>query len=220
MNKALLAIILTTTLLAHSLQAEELVEDFEKAELGEIGDQFMVIDGEFEVIQQEDNKVLKLPSDPLIECGLLFAKSTRSATTVEGRVYAEKRGRRSFPRFALGAHGVSGYKIRVVPAQKRVELVFQDEVIANAPFTWKSGEWCSLRLELSKDGDTPKLQAWAWMNNNGDTKAPKDPILTHTGEAGTRSQGKPSVWGTPYSGKDILFDDLKATWTPTPKKNN
>ena len=49
-------------------------------------------------------------------------------------------------------------------------------------------------------------------------KQPETPTLTYEGEADSSSQGKASVWGTPYSGKDMLFDDLKVTWTPSKPK--
>ena len=105
--------------------------------------------GEFEVIEHEGGKIVKLPADPIIECGLLFGKSSKNAMTVEAKAFAEKRGRRSFPRFGVGVHGVSGYRVRVVPAAKKLELVHFEEVIHSEPFVWKSGEWCHLKLVLA-----------------------------------------------------------------------
>jgi hypothetical protein len=77
------SLLLFTPLLATSSWADEYVQDFEKAELGYPPDELMVIDGEFEVIEHEGGKIVKLPADPIIECGLLFGKSSKNAMTVE-----------------------------------------------------------------------------------------------------------------------------------------
>ncbi|NCF86072.1 MAG: hypothetical protein GWQ08_11160 [Verrucomicrobiaceae bacterium] len=210
-------LLLFTPLLATSSWADEYVQDFEKAELGYPPDELMVIDGEFEVIEHEGGKIVKLPADPIIECGLLFGKSSKNAMTVEAKAFAEKRGRRSFPRFGVGVHGVSGYRVRVVPAAKKLELVHFEEVIHSEPFVWKSGEWCHLKLSLTNSSGKPQVKAWVWTAGV-DAKQPDAPTLTYEGEAGSSSQGKASLWGTPYSGKDMLFDDLKVTWEPSKPK--
>lgn len=216
MNRLLLCFTLAPVL-AISAWADEYVQDFEKAELGYPPDEFMVIDGEFEVVEHEGGKLIKVPADPIMECGFLFGKSSKNAMTVEAKTFAEKRGRRSFPRFGVGVHGVSGYRARVVAASKKIELVHLEEVIHSAPFAWKSGEWCHLKLELTFTDGKPKIDVWAWMAGE-DAKQPETPTLSHEGKEAIASQGKASVWGTPYSGKDILYDDLKTTWEPSTKK--
>lgn len=215
MNKSLVVIMLC--LFATSAAAEEATQDFEGLELGYPPDELFIIDGNFEVVAHESGKVLRVPPDPIIECGLLFGKSSKGAMTAEAKVLASKRGRRSFPRFGLGVHGISGFRVRVVPAQKRIELVHQEEVIKTSAFPWKSGSWCRMKLRLSQNQDgRPKVQAWVWMEGQ---KEPEKANLDFEGEPGKSSQGKASIWGTPYSGKEILFDDLKVTWTPAPPKN-
>lgn len=188
--------------------AEETVIDFEDQETGYPSDDFLIIDGSFEVAEHAGGKVLKLLPDPLVECGLVFGQSTKGAMTVEGRIFASKRGRRSFPRFGMGVHGISGHRIRVVPAQKQIELVHQEKVVATAPFAWKSDTWCFIKLSLTEAEGKPKIRAWVWMEGE---EIPPEPVLTFEGEADGSSQGRATIWGTPYSGKEILFDDLKVT---------
>lgn len=188
--------------------AEEVVERFDDRETGYPPEELFVIDGNFDVVAQGEGKVLRLKADPIIECGVLFGKSSKGAMTAEAKVLASKRGRRSFPRFGLGIHGVSGHRVRVTPARKCIELVHEEEVVTTAPFTWKSGEWCHLKLKISLEEDKATLEAWAWMEGD---EAPQKPSLTHESEASASGQGKASVWGTPYSGKEILYDDLKVS---------
>ena len=217
MNKLIPLLLLAPVLAA--AWADDYTLDFEKADLGYPPDDLMVIDGDFKVIEHEGGKVIQLPGDPILECGLLFGKSSKGDTTVEAKVFAEKQGRRSFPRFGIGLHGVSGYRLRMVPASKTLELLFSEEVVHSVPFVWQSGQWYQLKASLTLTDSKPKIDAWVWMDGE-DAKAPETPTLTFEGEAGTSSQGKPSIWGTPYSGKDILFDDLKATWTPSAGPTN
>ena len=194
--------------------ADEVIQDFEKLDLGYPPDELFIIDGNFEVVEHDKGRALKLLPDPLIECGLLFGKSSKGPMTVEGRAFSTKRGRRSFPRFAMGVHGISGYRLRVVPAQKRIELVHNEAVVKTADFLWESGKWCSMKLAVSENDGTPIVKAWVWMSGQ---KASNEPTLEFEGEKGTSSQGKASLWGTPYSGKPILYDDLKVTWEPSRK---
>lgn len=216
MNRSRLSVVFAAISLLNVGWAEEWSQDFEKLEPGLPPDELFVIDGEFEVVDQEgEGKALRLPATPLIECGLLFGKSSKGSMSAETKVLALKKGRRSFPRFALGVHGISGYRLRVVPAQKRIELVHEEEVVTTVPLQWESGAWCSLKLVVTMgEGDDakPKVEGWVW--NTADGEAPEKPSIVFEGEAGQSGQGKASIWGTPYSGKDILFDDLKVTWTP------
>lgn len=205
-----LHLLLTTLLITMlPLTAEEWANDLESWELGTPPEDLFVIDGDFEVHDHEGGKVLRLPPDPLIECGLLFGNSSKASMTASVDVWAEKRGRRSFPRFGIGVHGISGFRLRVVPAQKRLELLYQEEVIEQVPFAWKSGTWIHLKLAIVKGSDKPTIKAWAWL---ADGEEPEEPNLMHTPAEDVPTQGKASLWGTPYSGKDILFDNLKVVW--------
>ena len=208
MNRELWAIFI----LGHaSVMAEEVVQDFESLQLGKPPKEFLVLEGKFAVVAHGGGKTLKLEPEPLAECGLLLGKSSKGPMTVEARVLANKRGRRSFPRFGVGTHGISGYRIRVVPAWKRIELIHGDEVVEKAPFQWKSGTWCFMKLALSNAGGRPKVRAWVWMDGE---ESPAEPTLTFDGEEGELGQGKATIWGTPYSGKEILYDDIKVTRAP------
>lgn len=190
-----------------ALAQESYAEDFEKVELGEMPEALFVIDGEFEVVEKDGGRCARLAPIPLQESGFLFGPSSKGAVIAEAKVFASKRGRRSFPRFALGLHGISGYRLRVVPATNVVELVKDEEVVQSAPFEWTSDRWCHLKLRVAEKPDGAfALSGWVWMAG---TEAPEKPLFEQPLE-GSPGQGKASVWGTPYSGKEMFFDELKA----------
>ncbi len=208
MNKPYLPLIIGLAWPA-ALMAEDYqyAQNFDKLELGDPPDELFVVEGDFQVVAQEgETRALQLPAIPLVENGALFGKSSKGAMTAEVRVMATKK-RRSYPRFALGVHGISGYRLRVVPAKNLVELVKDEEVVHTAPYQWTSGQWCQMKISVfvNSEGKTV-VQGWAW--SEGD--APKEPSITLTSDEAP-GQGKASIWGSPYSGKDIVYDDLKVT---------
>ena len=187
--------------------------DFEKETVGELPDGVMEIEGTFTVkAENEKNKVLHMSESPLNENAVILGPSFEGAGTVEVRVKADKK-RRSYPRFGIGAHGISGYRLRVVAAKKQLELVKGEEVVLTAPFEWKSDAWNTMKLEIRQDGEKWVVSGWVWPE--GDT-LPEKPGITLTSED-KPGRGKASLWGTPYAGKPVLFDDLKVT-PGTPKK--
>ncbi len=211
MNKLFVPVIVSLVALVSSLWAEEskLVVSFQDAELGDPPDDLLVLAGEFQVIEEEGNKLLMLPAEPLEENGIFYGKSSQAAMTAEARFRAGKK-RRTAPRFGVGVYGVSGYRLRVVPGKKHVELVHrEDQVLATQPYTWKADKWCHVRLAVIDDETSGKRQIKGWVWTEGE-EAPDDPIITF--ETDDKSgRGKPSVWGTPYAGKPIYFDDLTVT---------
>ena len=208
MNKCFLLPLVFGLLWPVALVAEDFQysQNFEKLEFGDPPDELFVVEGDFQVIAMTDvNKALKLPAIPLVENGALFGKSSKGAMTAEVRVKGEKK-RRSYPRFALGVHGISGYRLRVVPAKKQVELVKDEEVVHTAPYTWTTAAWCQMKISVSTDavGKTV-VQGWVW---SGSDAVPEKPSITLVSDEAP-GQGKASIWGSPYSGKDIVYDDLK-----------
>ena len=145
-----------------------------------------LVEGDFQVVAGEGkNRILKLPAFPLVENGALFGKSSRGPVTAEARVKASKK-RRSYPRFALGVHGISGYRLRVVPAQKLLEIVKDEEVVHTTPFQWTADIWYSLRLKVSSPSDGKTLvQGWVWSGG----EAPEEPTVTLEAD-GKMGQGK------------------------------
>ena len=177
--------------------------NFEKAEVGKVPEEFLVLDGGFAVRQDGDNKFLELPGAPLETFGVLFGPVEKEGLAVSARVHGVGKGRR-FPTFAVGLNGVAGYKLQVSPGKKLLELYKGDAVKASVPFEWASGQWTQLRLQVRKLKDGVwKIEGKAWMQGMSE---PAWQISIDETEA--PPAGRAAVWGCPYSGTPIRFDDL------------
>ncbi len=181
--------------------------DFSKAELNQVPGDFLVLDGQFAVKQDGDNRFLELPGAPLDTFGLLFGPTEKEGLAVSARIFGTSTGRRS-PTFAVSLNGVSGYKLQVAPARKALELWKGDRMLASVPFTWASGRWTNLKLQLRKAGDGGwELTGKAWAQ--GATE-PETWTISRL-EREEPSPGRPGIWGSPFSGTPIRYDDLKVT---------
>src|SRR5580698_4661611 len=100
--------------------------NFEKAALDKAPDDFLVLDGEFAVKQDDGNKVLELPGAPLDTFGVLFGPTTNAGVCISARIYGTGKGRR-YPTFGVGLNGPSGYKLKVSPAKNALEIFKSDE---------------------------------------------------------------------------------------------
>jgi hypothetical protein len=181
--------------------------NFEKAEVDQVPDDMLVLDGGFAVKEEGGNKFLELPGAPLETFGVLFGPTEGSGLSVGARIHGVGKGRR-FPTFAVGLNGVGGYKLQVTPAKKLLELIKGEEVVTSAPFTWDSGSWTRLRLQCRKvkDGEF-KLEGKAWKHGEAEPPAWQ---ISHA-ETAEAPAGRPSVWGMPFAGTPIRFDDLLVT---------
>lgn len=178
--------------------------DFEAYEAGTEPDDLFVIEGMFRIAEDGGDKVLQLEPQPLNESGVIFGKSLRGAASVSVEIKATKR-RRSTPRFGVGLHGISGYRLRVVPATNEIELIKSEEKVKAAALPWTSGEWLHLKLSVvPADGGKWVVSGWAWPKGK---EAPAEPLITLVSDE-KPGQGKASIWGTPYSGTPILYDDI------------
>lgn len=185
------------------------VENFETFEAGAEPDLF-ILDGTFTVENGDAGKVLQLGPEPLVEGSIQLGKSLKTSSEVSARIQATNK-RRSYPRFGVGLHGMSGYKLRVVPAKKEIELVRNEEPVASAPFDWEPGKWYFVRLRVAGSAEAGwKVEGWAWTDG---AEAPETPQISFDGEP-ARLQGKGSIVGTPYSGLPILFDDVEIKALP------
>src|SRR5882762_3737092 len=128
--------------------------DFEKAEIGKVPDEFLVLDGGFVVKEENGNKFLELPGAPLDSFGVLFGPTEKEGIAVSARIFGTGKGRR-YPTFAVGLNGqgTSAYKLQVAPAKKALELFKGDEVKSSVPYEWQSGAWTRLRLQVRKVKD-------------------------------------------------------------------
>ena len=107
-------------------------------------------------------------------------------------------------------HGMKGYRLRVAPAAKQLELVKDQEVIQSVPIKWQSGLWYFVELEVLENNNSWTISGRAWPENaNRPEDAQIDYISVETG-----FRGKASITGTPYAELPIWFDDLEIRRTP------
>jgi hypothetical protein len=181
--------------------------NFEKAELDKIPTEFLVLDGGFVVKQEGKNKFLELPGAPLETFGILFGSTIETDVLVEAKIRGTAKGRR-FPTFAVGLNGVGGYRLQVSPAKKLLELYKGDEVVATSPFETKLDSWLMLRLENKKNSESEwKISGKVWPEKSAE---PKEPMISFSDKTKPVA-GRASIWGSPYSGMPIQFDDLKVS---------
>jgi hypothetical protein len=197
--------------LAFAGEPKKLYEnDFEKAEIDKVPEDFLVLDGGFLVKQEGGNKFLELPGAPLETYGVLFGPTEAANVSVTARIFGTSKGRR-FPAFAIGANGVGGLRLQVSAAKKQIELYKGEEVAASASYAWDSGVWTTLRLQVQKvkEGEF-KVRGKVWKEG---TKEPESWAIEHTLK-GDLPAGRASLWGNPFSGTPIRFDDLAVVSTP------
>jgi len=204
--------VITGTILALSIgaisaraeDAKPLYENnFEKAEVGKVPDDFLVLDGGFEVKQADGNKFLELPGAPLETYSVLFGPTSKSDVSVSARINGTTHGRRS-PTFAVGLNGQGGYRLQVSPAKTALEIFKGDDSIARVPFEWKSGTWTILKLQIVKAGAVWKVEGKAWVQG---AEEPKKAMIAYD-DAKEPPPGRASIWGSPFSNTPIQYDDL------------
>jgi hypothetical protein len=181
--------------------------DFSKAELDQAPADFLVIDGQFSVKQDGDNRFLELPGAPLETFGLLFGPTGKDGLAVGARIFGTSTGRR-FPTFGVSLNGVSGYKLQVAPARKSLELWKGDRVLTSVPFGWESGRWTHLKLQVRKAQDGWEVSGKVWAQSAAE---PEAWTISHV-EKDEPSAGRPGIWGSPFSGTPVRYDDLQVTW--------
>jgi hypothetical protein len=177
--------------------------DFEAAVVDKAPADVMIMAGTFEVKQDGSNKVLELPGEPLDTFGMLFGPSAKEDVTVSARFFGTKKGRK-FPTFGISLNGVGGYRLQVSPAKQMLEFIKGDEPKLSVPFTWTSDAWTSLRITVSKSGESWIIEGKAWA---ADAPEPEKPLISLE-EKTAPSAGRAGIWGSPYAGTPIRFDDL------------
>lgn len=178
--------------------------DFSTLPDGPLPGSFLVIQGEFQVKAVGTNKLLELPGAPLDSHSVLFGPVTNADVAVEARIFATAKGRR-MPTIGVGLGGVAGYKLQISPAKGKAELLLDTQVVANAPFDWKSGVWTWCKLQIRQTADSAwNVEAKAWADGSAE---PEVWLITKE----TREvpiNGQASVLGSPFSGTLIQYDDL------------
>jgi hypothetical protein len=181
-------------------------ENFDAAAVGRIPEGFKVLAGGFVVQQDGSAKFLELPGAPLDTFGVLFGPAEKAPISAAAKIFGTKTGRK-FPAFGLSLGGAGGYRLQVSAAKKMLEIFKGDEVRASVPFDWNSGVWTQLRIQVRPAGAGCIVEGKAWP---ADGAEPKEWLIKHESpEAPTAGQA--GVWGNPFSGTPIRFDDLSVT---------
>lgn len=179
--------------------------NLEQTAVGEMPEAMLVLNGNFSVKQEGTNKFLELPGAPLETYGVLFGPAVGSDAAIRARIFGTSQGRR-FPTFAVALNNLNGYRLQVAPAKKALELLKGEELVKSVPFDWKSGTWTLLHLQTRKIKEKEWIiEGKAW---SAESKEPGQWLIS-TEEKEGLNDGKPSVWGKPYSGTPIYFDDLQ-----------
>ncbi len=183
--------------------------DFEKSEVGNIGKEFTAIAGAFAVQSEGGNKFLELPGSPLDTFGLLFGPAVSGDSTASARFFGTKRGRK-LPAFGISLNGVSGYRLQVSAAKKALEIFKGDESKVSVPFDWQTGTWTRLRIQVRNVGNGWVAEGKAWADGSAE---PADWMIKFE-DSESSTPGRAGIWGAPYSGTPIRFDDLKLEKLP------
>jgi hypothetical protein len=193
--------------------------NFEDQKPGPIPPSYFVVDGVWTVAEIDGGKALKLAEAPLLDAQVQVGDSLKeTGGTVSAKFKADKK-RRSQPRFGIGLHGITGYRLRLFPAGNKIELVRNEEVVAAADLSWDSAKWWNLELTVDRDkADTEwEISGRAWP---ADAQRPSKANVTHQAPAETKFSGKASINGTPFAGLPIHVDEIEvrksATSAPAP----
>ncbi len=163
----------------------------------------MVMAGDFTVQQDKDGKYLELPGEPLDSFGLLFGPSVKDDVSASARFFGTKKGRK-FPTFGLSLNGVNGYRLVVSAAKGMLEFFKGDESKLSVPYTWTPDAWTMLRITVRKSGAGWVVEGRAWAVGSPEPEKPQITLEEKT----EPSAGRAGIWGSPYSGTPIRFDDL------------
>lgn len=177
--------------------------NFQDVEPGKLPADVLVLDGAFAVRAEGEARFLELPGAPLDTFGVLFGPMVTNDVAVTARIFGTGSGRR-YPAFAVGLGGVNGYKLRVSPGKKQLELLKGDTMVQGVPFNWESGKWTHLHLQLRRAGEVWKVEGRAWTEGRSE---PTGWLITRE-ETEAPRPGRASIWGAPYAGTPIRFDDL------------
>lgn len=208
---AICAVLLAKALLpaARSAEGATYQNNFESVAAGSAPAELTILAGDFKVVEEGGNRRLELPGSPLDTFGLLFGPAQEGERRASARFYGTKQGRK-FPTFGISLGGVSGYRLQASPGKKALELYKGDAVQASAPFAWESGAWMTLTITVRKAGE-----GWA-IEGQAISEGKPQGVRFETQEP--VPAGRAGIWGSPYAGTPIAFDDLKLAGAESPAK--
>lgn len=179
--------------------------NFEKEQIGKVPEDFLVLDGSFAVKEETGNKFLELPGSPLDSYSLQFGPTESSNIVVTARIKSTAKGRR-FSTFGVGLNGNAGYRLQLSPSKKLLELYKRDNAVTNVPFDWNPGHWLRFRLQVRATGPGIwRIEGRVWESEGSE---PQTWTISYDDKEAPIS-GRPSIFGSPFAGTPIQFDDLK-----------
>ena len=180
-------------------------EDFESRPEGAAPAEIILLSGRFTVQKLDSGKALAVAPEPLDGFFAIFGPEKLNQYTVTARIRASRTGRR-FPEFGIGGCGAGQFKLWVMPATGKLQIIRAEDVKAEVAYPWENDGWTMLKLRLSaRQGGRFAIEGKAWPQG----KAEPDQWMIRHEEAEAPPAGRASIWGTPYSGTPIYFDDLK-----------
>lgn len=178
--------------------------NFERAAVGKLPEAFAVLGGGFTVQSASSNRFLSLAGSTLRSCTAMFGPVVGADTAVSACILGTAKDSR-VPTLGVGLGGTNGWKLMVAPDKSALQLWRDTEVKATVPFTWQSGAWTALRLQVRKIGDGAwTVKGKAWETSGAE---PKD-WMVHCESSEAPPSGWASVIGTPLARTPIRFDDL------------
>jgi len=165
--------------------------DFTEASPGAVPREIFVADGDWRLALEDDLVALEHVPLPLADGEVQFGPSLRGrGARIEVETEVPRR-KRSHSQAAIGLHGVSGYRLRLHRAARRIELVKAWQVVAEAPLPETDEDRWILELEVAPDSgqsvlETPRPgseDAEGGTVGNG-IDSPPDPNLSNGRQAG------------------------------------
>ena len=206
MKHPLISTAFSLLLLAGAGAAEAVLfeQNFNALPAGPLPKEFLALAGEFGVVVEGSEHFLELPGSPLDTFGALFGPSNGDPGSLEARFFGSKQGRK-FPTFGLSLRGAGGYRLQVSPGKGQLEIYKGDDPLVGVPFAWQSGAWTWLRLSMAKKDGGWLVEGRAWPE--GGSAPSEAQIRWEIASEGT--PGRAALWGSPYSGTPIRFDDIR-----------
>lgn len=118
-------------------------------------------------------------------------------------IFGTKSGRK-FPVFGVSAGGAAGWRLQVSPGKRALEILKGDDLKSSVPLDWKSEGWTRLRLVVRTAAGLTTVEGKAWAAGAAE---PAEPMI-RAKDASPATAGRAGLWGSPYAGTPIRFDDL------------
>lgn len=164
--------------------------------------------GSFKLVEKDGATVLELGYEPLVEGRMIWTRLLGKGGVIRARMWGE-RTRRNAPRFTLGVGKNSNYWFRVVPLERKLQIVGKEEKeLTSVP--WEGNPESPLWLELKfapAGGGGSRLEARVWAEG---AERPVGPNLV-TNVPEEFGFGRAVVAGAPYALKPIYIDLVEVT---------